>query len=824
MISTELPKSPTEPQAQYIQEPPQVSRPQGLGVPRLTEYAKIFGPKSPGRTKSGLTPLDPLHPIDWANKSLDSRIISTLNLYQRNELISFTTRELKDLDAVCDRPLKESTLSGPIIPLLRRDRWEDKPSTAWLRTDSVPIKNDPFGGKWQSSNDKVWNTLRPIVVLASQYLVSSKSLPWFDAVLLGPRRWIIENRLPAGTRMRSEFHSYHSREGAWTAKREKEICDERDRIFDALMYQTDYTFTFFYSHENPRDNDPPNNDPSFPIKGFGDSLGITTINAWEMLFRKKPDSKMHGGIDQKRPHNHRSCRILASFVETNFPSFTTKSFSAASQPVLIDPPIHKHSDFYPLGVRFYEDLQNQDFWDLIVRSFGGGIFQYRTLKEGTRVTYDPQPNAPFAIRQRDRLDPTSHDPYQHEDVFFATSMLNINGQVTHTPEEKKLVAFGIKLTQSARSGRAFWETAEAEKQSVLQIVEILTRDNTGGVRQDWGLMATAVKDVVDLLVVASKIHERLVGLLLNRQRKEEEDNPGSIKGSLEDVTAKRGLLAWNMGTRAFNREVLGRFRKNYPEGELESKLNVSYNLLEKCRALLFVPEKKRGAVRGSKYPVEQREFDVLFDASVVINTDQDFVAGYKVCSMLVSNRYVGSFVKCAANLLISTCILSMAGGLEKVSLQDRYTSWRISRWAVERLVWLNEEISPVSAGWAELFEPYIPWGKWLVSGLSIDPRSVLPHRTEELQSRLSRRTAIAEGERLTQDKMGGAVFTDSRIGGTDARMEPRNMTRTEVEQVIQDEMEDVIFTDPQEAEEARVLRRSKRLQQGNQNPGFKAPE
>lgn len=51
----------------------------------------------------------------------------------------FTTRELKDLDTICDRPLKDSTLNGGIIPLLRRDRWEDKPSSAWLRTESIPI-------------------------------------------------------------------------------------------------------------------------------------------------------------------------------------------------------------------------------------------------------------------------------------------------------------------------------------------------------------------------------------------------------------------------------------------------------------------------------------------------------------------------------------------------------------------------------------------------------------------------------------------------------------------------------------------------------------
>lgn len=105
-----------------------------------TEYARKFGPKSPDRShgKSWLTPLDPLFPINWENQRQDDRY-DIIGGYQRQELQLFTTRELKDLDAICDRPLRESTLSGGIIPILRRDRWEDKPSDAWLRTDSIPI-------------------------------------------------------------------------------------------------------------------------------------------------------------------------------------------------------------------------------------------------------------------------------------------------------------------------------------------------------------------------------------------------------------------------------------------------------------------------------------------------------------------------------------------------------------------------------------------------------------------------------------------------------------------------------------------------------------
>lgn len=121
-----------------------------------TEYARKFGPKSPDRAqgKSWLTPLDPLFPVNWEDKRPDDRH-NIIGGYQKQELLLFTTRELKDLDAICDRPLRDSTLSGGILPILQRDRWEDKPSDAWLRTDSVPIVSSFYFLSSKSPLDKI---------------------------------------------------------------------------------------------------------------------------------------------------------------------------------------------------------------------------------------------------------------------------------------------------------------------------------------------------------------------------------------------------------------------------------------------------------------------------------------------------------------------------------------------------------------------------------------------------------------------------------------------------------------------------------------------
>ncbi|KAA8569820.1 hypothetical protein EYC84_002163 [Monilinia fructicola] len=818
-----------------------------LNLP-ISLYADRFGIKSPGRSKSWLTPLDPLFPRNWENDQHgDSSKL--LGDYQKSQLFCFTTRELKDLDAICDRPVKESTLTGGIMPLLRRDRWEDKPSTAWLRRESIPI---------------------------------------FDALLLGPRRRVVESRYPPGSKIQKEFHTFHPRDEPWTFQRELEIAAERDRIFHGLMYEMDYMFTFSYSYENARDNDPPDNDPTFPVKSFGSSLGVTAINAWEMIVRKVPDAKwrlqtfinvgalepilfhsddlsdseraamifrtattvahevmhaisfyqalqrlgpqlftnvregyfedeqlaelgwswqwaIHGGIDGKKPSNSRTRRLLANFTERTFPSFTSKSFADSSHPVLIDPPISNYSDFYPIGVQFYEDVQNQDFWDLMVRGFGGRIFQYRTSKHGTRVTYDERraQGGPFLVLKRDRLDPNLHAPYVAEDELLSSSIVGIKAQTTHTPTEKRLLGFVMKLVESARTGRDFWTTVDRQLQSVRDIIEILVRSYNNeqkGLDKDLGLLTTSIREVVELLVAAAANHEKMVGLLLERQRKHEDVEGGGVEGSGEDIFAKQALLAWNRGTRGFNREILDKFGAQFKFGELGRKLNVSYNILEKCQAVLFSPQPRGQGV--SKYPLDQKEFDDLNEAATAIHAERDHVKGQYICHILGSDRFVGSFVKSGANLLTASSEVEKAGGVEKMRLAARRKSFLLAERGLQRLLWLSEEINHVSSGWESLFEEYITWGKEMVAKLNIRAREVLPDGNAQF------------AESMDVDR----VLRRGATGGVSLKR-----PREQVEQMVEDEMEDVVFSDPKGTEESEILRQYKRQKMNMTPPGDMAP-
>ncbi|KAF7887868.1 uncharacterized protein EAF01_011022 [Botrytis porri] len=846
-----------------------------------TEYARKFGPKSPDRAqgKSWLTPLDPLFPVNWENERQDDRH-NIIGAYQKQELLMFTSRELKDLDAICDRPLRESTLSGGILPILQRDKWEDKPSDAWLRTDSIPIRHDPDGGKWQSSNDKVWEVLKPIVTLASQFITSSKSLPWLDALLLGPRAPVNPDRFPPGTKILKEYHTFSSREGPWTVERENEVAAERDRVFSGLMKEMDFMCSYFYSHQNVRDNDPPNNDPTYPVKKFGDSLGVSTINTWEMLIKKKPGAKwrvqmflnveslepiffqykdlsdselagiryrcastiahelMHaigyyqslhrlgirvftnnregyfeteqsaelgwswqwaifGGIDLKKPINWRSRRLLCQFAETMYPSFTSKVHGSKSQPILIEPPIETYIDFHPIGVQYLEDVHTQDFWDLMVRGFGGRILKYRAIKEGTRVIYRPDSGAnsiPFLYTARDRLDPAVHDPYVNDDAMMTQGILNIQSQMETTPMERQVLKFCAKIAESAKTGKEFWENMESQVKAVGGIIEVLVKNKNKnrGREGQLGLMDTIIKSVVELSVAASTNHERLVEITLQREKK---------LGGLEDTTSKRALLVWNRGARGFNREVIDKIGKRFRTGELAMQLNQSYNRLEKCQALFFTPSRMGIA---SKYPTEQREFDMMFDATKAMHNLKDYDKARQLYSQIVSNKYAGSFAKSAASMMTANCEAEKVGGVEKLTIPIRHKCWRLLGKGLERLVWLEPQIVQVSEGWQELFRDYIEWGKVTEVKLRIKQQDVLPPGIEE------------SGE--------SSQTAGNRSGGQPARATPQKRTREDVKDLVDEVMEDVVCPEPEEWESMQRMRAYKKMKRTTRDPGDTPPE
>lgn len=159
-------------------------------VPLLTEFTRKYGVSKFSTFQSGLTPNDLSFPSLLPQKTLPNEA------YQRRGLYGFTTEELARKDCLPIRELKPGNLQNGIIDLLKRENWEmraRKPRfTYHSRTSLYKMKNGK--GYWTMANDEAWDVMKPCLILASKMIMSAHTIPWFDALLNGPRTLIHDSR------------------------------------------------------------------------------------------------------------------------------------------------------------------------------------------------------------------------------------------------------------------------------------------------------------------------------------------------------------------------------------------------------------------------------------------------------------------------------------------------------------------------------------------------------------------------------------------------------------------------------------------------------
>lgn len=108
--------------------------------PKISEWGRKYGTSRDIRSRrSGFTPID-LKFVGLDYTQLTQRQIYQLETidYQRKKLYGFTTRELQDLDALSERPLKKPNLDNPIISYLTiYEHWHDG-GKKWERRVEAP--------------------------------------------------------------------------------------------------------------------------------------------------------------------------------------------------------------------------------------------------------------------------------------------------------------------------------------------------------------------------------------------------------------------------------------------------------------------------------------------------------------------------------------------------------------------------------------------------------------------------------------------------------------------------------------------------------------
>ncbi|TVY82906.1 hypothetical protein LSUE1_G001889 [Lachnellula suecica] len=133
--------------------------------PKLTPWAERYGVMYNGSNQSGYTPTEAIIP-----GQAETHEILNSEQFQKQRLLTFTTRELGQMDALTTRELKSGSLQNAIIPFLQRENWETAaPSPDLPRTYLYQLADGT--GLWSASNNEVWDVLRPCVTIASRILI-----------------------------------------------------------------------------------------------------------------------------------------------------------------------------------------------------------------------------------------------------------------------------------------------------------------------------------------------------------------------------------------------------------------------------------------------------------------------------------------------------------------------------------------------------------------------------------------------------------------------------------------------------------------------------
>lgn len=141
-------------------------------------------------------------------------------------------------------------------------------------------------------------------------------------------------------------------------------------------------------------------------------------------------------------------------------------------------------EFFPIP-SLYSDIQQEQFWAVGVRTFGHGLFHYRTSHIGASVTYrvvgfkSPTEKGDAPIQRIETSAPQRiRAPLNHNDQIQAEAELlrqsqSITDWAALSPDSKAMLEFARNLAISSNVEEKFWTDLEAQDDTVDQMQQYL---------------------------------------------------------------------------------------------------------------------------------------------------------------------------------------------------------------------------------------------------------------------------------------------------------------------------------------------------------------
>jgi len=224
-----------------------------------------------------------------------------------------------------------------------------------------------------------------------------------------------------------------------------------------------------------------------------------------------------------------------------------------------------------MPVSIFQDIQQEDFWSVGVRSFGHSLLYLKALKQGTRVWYTVTRDVNGKIL--DWSFASGHRIQgQHPAVFelgrLTGKMHQLQLVVSLKKGERSALAFGQAFMNSSKLYAGFYDQGMYQIATVNQIMNLFQNPSPG--------VRYVLSELIQFVGAAVDNHELMINAILTLE------NTDQVKFA----DRRKNLLVWNRGTRIFVKEL----SSHSSTAHLGFSADEPTMRLEKSRLLLLSPE------------------------------------------------------------------------------------------------------------------------------------------------------------------------------------------------------------------------------------------
>lgn len=316
-----------------------------------------------------------------------------------------------------------------------------------------------------------------------------------------------------------------------------------------------------------------------------------------------------------------------------------------------------------MRVTFYQDVQQNDFWEVGIRTFGFPLLYYRSVKEGARVNFNHHYN--WLTHQHvwssasDPVRVPGVHPFPRASAAFQAKLQQLDMILGQTPSQRAARTFGEEIVKSAYEVHAFWDSATSQQKRIDMVQVLATLLDV-----DDAERAEVFAEMTLLLSEASYFHSNMTMSIVYSEQ----------ASGITYNDRRQGLLQWNRGFRRFLQE-LRTTRGPSIDSVNSTKLQDIIYALEACRLTLWSP------IDGPEGD-EQREY------AHILSMKSKGEGCEELCSSLLKDLGASVFAKCCANITLCATKSNDLHDIEstrdqlgnQIALLERLRGYDIKNW------------------------------------------------------------------------------------------------------------------------------------------------